>query len=229
MDMDDTDIEPTGDQFPVIERSFCAVRQTFGLGNQQVKLPTNIITFRVDSDLPGFTRTALEDACYEAWQRWVRVIGIKVDKHLNTKTTPTQIVTTTRMDGASGVLADQQLPYGSGVGLQMRIDSSERYIAADNPPNGMLNLIAVLCHEDGHCLGLQHIDAGGTPDLMNHTYRNGIFVPQPDDISYGRKLYGVPIAATPTTPGPPTVVGKPVNITVEQDGHKWAGTIQRVA
>lgn len=229
--IDDTDLEsPAGDQFPTVQPfTFCGVRQTFGLGEQQVKLPSNIITFRVDSDLPGFTRSQLEDVCMEAWQRWVRVIGIKVDKHANVKTTPTQIVTTLRMDGSSGVLADQMLPYGTGVGLRMRIDSSERYVASDNPPNGMLNLIAVLCHEDGHCLGLQHINAGSTPDLMNATYRNGIYVPQPDDISYGRKLYGSPIADNPPAPEPPTVNGKPVIVTVEQDGKKWSGTIQRVA
>jgi hypothetical protein len=222
------DINLTDFDLPAEATRFCGVVQSFGMGSAQVKLPSNIVTFRVDGDLPGFSRAELEDACMEGWKRWERCIGIKVDKHANPKTDPTQIVTATRMDGSSGVLADQQLPFGRGVGLLMRIDNGERWIAADNPSQGRINLIAVLCHEDGHCLGFQHINAGGTPDLMNPTYSPRIFVPQPDDISYGRKLYGPPITDVPPPVEPPTVNGKPVQITVEQEGKKWFGTIQRV-
>jgi hypothetical protein len=196
---------------------FCACTEAFGDGSQQVKLPSNQVTFRVDGDLPGISRSDFEAACMEAWKRWERVIGVRVDKHPNPKTAPTQYVIPSKMDGPSGVLADQMLPYGGGLDLRMRVDLNERWHIGDEPPVGKMNLIAVLCHEDGHALGFQHIMPEGDADLMNATYSPKIFVPQEDDISYGRKLYGPPLG------GPP--VGKPVNmtgkLTLEQDGKRW--------
>jgi hypothetical protein len=203
---------------------FCGVAESFGSGSAQLRLASNRVTFRVDSDLPGFSRVEFEDACMEAWKRWSRVIGVTADKHSNPKTDPTQYVVVMMLDGAGGVLADQVLPYGQPP-YRMRVDSVGPWVIADNPPPGKINLLAVLCHEDGHCLGMQHIDAKGTPDLMNPTYNARIIEPQEDDISYGRKLYGPPQATSP--PSTPGVL--PVVVTVEQGGKRWSGQIPRVA
>lgn len=205
---------------------FCGVSEAFGAGAAQVKLPSNRVTFIVRDVLPGLSREDQEAAHMESWRRWSRVIGITVDKHPNTKTDVTQIVTVVNLGGPLGVLADQMLPYGSGVNLRMRLDSSERWQVADNPSQGMINLLAVLTHENGHCLGMQHISADGSADLMNATYSPRIHSPQADDISYGRKLYGPPIdgGSSPQVP-----VQKPITVTVEQDGKRWAGSLPRVA
>lgn len=203
---------------------FCACTEAFGDGSQQVKLPSNLVTFRVDGALPGITVPQLEDACLQAWQRWAAVIGIKVDKHPNPKTDPTQYVVPAQMDGSSGVLADQELPYRGG-NLRMRLDFSERWHIGDDPPAGKINLLAVLCHEDGHCLGFQHIQPEGDPDLMNPVYDRKIFVPQDDDISYGRKLYGPPL----TAPGVPAkAVAYRSTVEIEQDGKRWRGDVSGV-
>lgn len=166
----------------------------------------------------------------EAWRRWQRVIGITVDRHTNPKTDPTQFVVTAQMDGASGVLADQMLPFGQTSMLRMRIDRSERWTVSDNPGPGLINLLAVLCHEDGHCLGMQHIPAEGDADLMNAVYSPRIYLPQEDDISYGRKLYGPPISVSPEPPGevPATL---PVEISFQAHGgtYRAKGNAKRVA
>jgi hypothetical protein len=204
---------------------FCGVHEAFGDGAAQVKLPSNRVTFLVRDTLPGIARDDLEAACLEAWKRWERVIGITVDKHPNNKTDATQIVTVANLGGPGGVLADQALPYGAGVNLRMRLDANERWIISDDPPAGRINLLAVLCHEDGHCLGMQHIAANGTPDLLNPTYSPVIYQPQTDDISYGVKLYGKPLPQ----PNPTPPASKPVIVTVEQDGRRWQGPIPRIA
>ena len=209
--------------------AFCGATASFGDGTAQVKLPTSLISFRVDGDLPGITRADFEAACFEAWRRWARVIGITVDKHANTKTDPTQIVVTTRLDRAGGVLADQQLPYGNGMGLLMRIDTSENWGIDDTPAQGVMNLLAVLCHEDGHCLGMQHIDAEGDADLMNPIYSPKIYLPQEDDISYGRKLYG-PAKAQPTPPtSPGTAMVDNLRVTIDGVTYEAKGPMRRVA
>jgi hypothetical protein len=211
--------------------NFCACTEAFGDGSQQVKLPSGLITFRVDGQLPGLSKADFEAACMEAWRRWERVIGIKVDKHANPKTDPTQYVLTAQMDGGSGVLADQELPYGRGTNLRMRVDHSERWTVNDAPGQGLINLIAVLAHEDGHCLGMQHISPEGDADLMNPTYSPKIYLPQEDDISYGRKLYGPPVVVSP--PANPTNAPSTCAVRIEFDAHggtyRATGTAKRVA
>lgn len=209
---------------------FCGVSEAFGDGSGQVKLPTNRVTFAVVGSLPGIPAADLEAACMEAWQRWARVIGITVDKHPNPKTDTTQIVTVAHLGGPSGVLADQQLPFGRGANLRMRIDSSEKWTISDNPGQGMINLLAVLTHENGHCLGLHHISAEGDADLMNPTYSPTIFLPQEDDVSYGRKLYGPPLApAVPPPSNLPTSLPCSFEVTFGGAKYRGAGSAKRVA
>jgi hypothetical protein len=209
---------------------FCGVTALFGDGTAQVKLPSSLVTFRVDSDLPGISRADFEAACMVAWRRWAKVIKITVDKHANPKTTPTQIVNGVRLDRRGGVLAQQELPFGSGIGLNMQVDTLEPWSLEDEPQQAM-SLPGVLCHEDGHCLGMQHIEPEGDPDLMNAIYRNGIFQPQPDDVVYGRKLYGGPLATpdVPNTPSTPSGAVIEVNFTVDGIKYRAAGTAKRVA
>lgn len=227
---------PTSDQFPVLPHQasplvrVCGVSEAFGEGAAQVKLPSNRITFSVRGTLPGITSADLDDACLEAWKRWERVIGVRVDKNPNPKTDATQIVTVANMGGPSGVLADQQLPYGSGMNLLMRLDSSERWTISDAPGPGQINLLAVLVHEDGHCLGMQHINADGDPDLMNPTYSPSIFRPQEDDIVYGRKLYGGPIVVEPAPePGLPKEIAATWEARIGTAVYRANGIAKRVA
>jgi hypothetical protein len=209
----------------------CGVSEAFGDGAAQVKLPSSRVTFIVRDTLPGISRGDLEAACMEAWQRWARVCGITVDKHPNNKTDATQIVTVDNLGGPSGVLADQMLPYGSGMNLRMRLDSNEEWAIDDTPAQGKINLLAVLAHENGHCLGMQHFAPEGTPDLLNAIYTPKVFQPQEDDIAYARKLYGPPIVTTPPVPPGdyPAVVPCSIEFTIGGAKYRAQGNAKRVA
>jgi hypothetical protein len=209
----------------------CGVPEAFGTGAAQVKLPSPLVTFRVDAAPPGITIAQLQDVLMYAWKGWQDVIGIRVDLHTNTKTDPTQFVIVAQMDGRSGVLADQELPYKPAL-LRMRLDPSERWSLADKPEGDKISLPTVLRHENGHCLGMQHISADGDKDLMNPTYDPLIYLPQEDDISYGRKLYGgpIPIPAPPSPPGQaPAILPVSVEITAYGGTYRAKGNAKRIA
>jgi hypothetical protein len=208
---------------------FCGVSEAFGAGAAQVKLPSSRVTFFCRDVLPGISREDFEAAVMEAWKRWAAVIGITVDKHANPKTDTTQIVSVADLDGPNGILADQQLPYGGGVNLLMRVDRVGPWVISDNPPAGKINLLAVLTHENGHCLGMQHISADGDADLMNPTYSPRIYLPQEDDVSYGRKLYGPPISSQPPPANLPSELAGSVEFEISGAKYRGKGTFKRVA
>lgn len=193
---------------------FCGVTAMLGDGiSGTPKLPTNRPTWRVENDLPGFSRTSFEDAIVEALHRWELVCDLVFDKHVNPKTNPTEIITVVRLDGPSGVLADQMLPYGNGP-FRMRIDSGERqWFLGDNPPPGAISLTTVLAHEFGHLIGLSHFPPGGQVDLMEPTYNPRVTRPQAAEALFAAKLYGQPKADEVPSDGP--VAGRPWTVRID--------------
>lgn len=206
----------------------CLNPEMLGDGSLQVRLPSNLILVRVRDELPGISRKELTDRVLEAWSLWSAKIGITValwneSLHGGQGTPPTQIVTAHNFgDGASGVLADQQLPYGNGTNLLMRIDAPSSKLAR-------AEFVTMLCHEHGHCLGIMHSSpTDGVKDLMDPMLQGGIVGPQAGDVTVARKMgYGLPGQDKPAPDK-----GDYIELTkTDPDGSKWAaaGYFKRVS
>lgn len=143
-------------------------------------------------------------------------------------------ITTQRLDGKSGVLADCQIPVGNvsadTTQLLMRLDDSEAWGMYENPPSGRIDLYRVVLHELEHGHGLGHKPASiQVPALISPVYSPVMRHLQPADVSELVRRYGAPQQAPAPPPEPPGTPKKPVNVTVEQDGKKWSGSLSRVA
>lgn len=123
-------------------------------------------------------------------------------------------ISTRRLDGPSGVLADCQIPTGNvdvdGTQLLMRLDDSEAWGIFDNPPANKIDLYRVILHEflHGHGLGHQPTNAG-QPALIAPMYSRSIRHLQPADKAELVRRYGRPRNVDPVGPAPtPAPAGK---------------------
>lgn len=140
-------------------------------------------------------------------------------------------VTTQRLDGASGVLADMQIPSpgsrSDNTQLVGRLDDSENWGLFDNPPAGTIDFYRVMLHEWLHACGLGHRPPSITkPALIAPLYSPTMRHLQPADKDELTRRYGSP---QPPIEPPPSAGRKPVNFKgiqeIEQGGQKWKGTV----
>jgi hypothetical protein len=98
------------------------------------------------------------------------------------------------IDGQWNVLALSELPPTNNFGgiLHQTFDQAE--FLSDG------EILACMCHEMGHVLGLGH---SGTGNLMAPVLDPGITAPQPQDIAAIQALYGPPQAVPAPPPLPP--------------------------
>ena len=116
------------------------------------------------------------------WSRW----GLRL---VPARGTPDILIRRQRLDGPAGTLADAQLPCGPvDSQLLVRLDNSESWTLAANPPQGKIDIRAVLSHEIGHTLGLGHSNDPNA--LMRPTYRPGLRKPQADEARHMLNRYG---------------------------------------
>lgn len=142
-------------------------------------------------------------------------------------------ITSRRLDGPSGVLADCQIPVGNvsvdQTQLLMRIDDSEAWGLYDSPPAGKIDFYRVVLHELLHGHGLGHKPANvHAPALIAPMYDRNIRNLQDADKAELARRYGQPVVATPT----PVPSGKPTTkVQVVIDGATWeaSGTMRRVS
>lgn len=149
------------------------------------------LTFRIAGDLPGIARTAFSSMTAAALKLWTDVCGLPEFREVTSG--GNIVVTTGQIDGKSGTLAWSMLPPADPA--EQRYDTAE-------PWGKGIDLIAVLAHEIGHALGLQHAPQNAKA-LMAPYYSDAILSPQPHDVARIRALYGDPEpTAVPEPPRP---------------------------
>lgn len=208
---------------------FCGNNETFGAGAEQYRLPTNRPTYCIRCTLPGITPGQFRQACKEAFGRWSKVCDVTFIE-VDDPNAAQFLIVNHQFDGSLGVLADCMLPTPGIRQQRMRIDQSENWVIADNVPANRIELRAVLCHEMGHGLGLQHFPNGPPPELMEASYKPSVVRPQQTEALFAAKLYGQPKDVQ--QPSDPTV-GPPVTMTsvLEQGSKRWEAktTFTRIA
>lgn len=209
---------------------FCGITAQFGEGAITYKLANQRPKFCVQATPPHITREQLIAACMEAFGRWSAVCDV-VFAPTDDANAAQFLVFTHPFDGPSGVLADCALPSPGMRQQEMRIDPSERWVISDNPPPGSLDLLAVLCHEIGHGIGLQHFPSGPPPELMEPVYNASIVRPQATEAAYASKLYGPPQTQPTPTPVPPLgdSIGVDLILTQGNVRYRAQGNAKRVA
>lgn len=205
--------------------TFCACREQFGLTSTPVyKLANQRPKFCVQTTPPHISRDDLIAACLEAFGRWSAVCDV-IFAPTDDANAAQFTVNTHTFDGPSGILADCELPSPGLAQQAMRIDPSEQWVVSDNPPMGALDLLAVLCHEIGHGIGLQHFDPNTPPpELMNPIYNPRIVKPQAGEIAFVQKLYGLPQTQPAPSPVPPVGDSLGVALIITQGNVKYRAT-----
>lgn len=125
----------------------------------------HVITWDVERGVTGFSREDVASVVEAAWALWSAVADVRSQRV--TSGSPNVLITSRRLDGQNGVLAQAQLPsqnQRSGT-LGLWLDTSEVWVLAKNPPPGKMDILRVIAHELGHSLGLGHAP-GGSPNLM---------------------------------------------------------------
>jgi hypothetical protein len=224
-------IDGDGDSEPA--RRFCAVpdRNTNGSicrwnqpawdGKRWVGTPApRKLLWTCDRSVPTYYRPSLE----WAWRQWEKVCAI-VAEYTDDERRADLVIQAGRIDGTSGTLAWANLPCGPDRQLASRIDTAERYHLDPTvrPDRGTVHLGAVMCHEFGHVLGLDH-DASPARSLLDPMYGADCLTPQAWDIEQAVMRYGPPIGATPT-PDPAPKPTKNATARVTIDGVVYAGVL----
>lgn len=199
----------------------CGNTELLAAGDGLFKMATNRPTWCLNATLPGIGGEALHGAIVAAFRSWELVCDLVFTEVQDTRAANILIIDHA-FDGPSGILADARLPTPGTKQQPVRIDRSERWTL--NGGNG-IKLITVLAHEFGHVIGFSHLPSSPPPDLMEAQYDPNVNAPQDTEIAIAAKLYGLPKASP--SPKPP-VSGKPVLVTLEQDGRQWQGNIPRV-
>jgi hypothetical protein len=180
----------------------------------------------------GLSAADCKDAITEALKEISSCCDIRHEYVANANGANIKIISQ-RLDGPSGVLADMQIPFTNAhpdsTQLTGRIDDSERYVLADNPPNGTIDFYRMILHELEHAHGLGHKPASiQSPALIAPIYSLAIRHLQKADIDELVRRYDTPQQA----PQPPASGAKPVNYKgiqeISQDGKIWRGEVSGV-
>ena len=151
--------------------SFCSVPEhaLADAARNICQWPKGVVpTYSIAEKLDAFTDAEYLELCDEAWAPWEARSGFRVE-YLD-QPNANIILTTARIDGPFGILADMMLPCGnvtSRTQLVGRFDVGETWVNADNPAGRMIDGIEVFRHEFGHAIGIGHWEQDDA--LMNPT------------------------------------------------------------
>jgi hypothetical protein len=155
--------------------------------------------------LPGLTLEVLTACYHQAFSNWQEVCGLVFEQTKDGKQADF-LIQARKIDRASGVLAEHELPFGTDQPLHGWFDTSESWTVSKTPGN-KIDLLAVSTHEFGHGIGLSHLQAPGS--LLNPYYVPGLQKPQKADIAEAQARYGKPVEEPKPLPTPtPTPDGK---------------------
>lgn len=163
------------------DRVFCALPMELeGVerGGYRRWAPGHVVSWAVDQPVQGFSRADFEAICQTAWELWEAVCGVRTRKAAGGER-PNVLISTQRIDGPLGVLAQAELPdvdQTSGT-LGCWFDSGDSWSLAKNPTGGRVDVLRVAGHEFFHNLGGGHAPAGSR-NLMAPTISD-IREPQP--------------------------------------------------
>lgn len=187
--------------------------------DQTCAWPHRKVTYLPRLQLQGISQEAMVRAFDQACQQWNAVCGIQLTR-VNDK--PANIVadsgtgTGNNLDGRGGTLAWSYLPCGQSANgtLQQMYDASESWSER--------MLVAVVCHEVGHAIGLSHLSSG---NLLAPYYSASVTKPQAGDIAEAVKRYGQP-QPVPTPPGENPVAT--VEVVIGGVTYRASGTMKVV-
>jgi len=192
---------PDGEVGPVTERSLNEIRicghpDRMALSNVKPWRKRHL-TWSYVGSLSTVTTDDFHTAANLAFGYWSSVCGLTFER---TASSADIVLNTGDIDGQFGTLAYSGLPNGNDSQIGQKYDSQEPWVIASNPPRHKIDLVAVICHEVGHAIGLVHIPQSGEPALMNPTYRPGLRMPQQQDIQKIQAFYGPSKQPEPTPP-----------------------------
>lgn len=151
------------------------------------------VTYQAALQLQQLTVAETTSIFARACRQWNAVCGIRLQPARGDRPDIVADVGSGRrhdFDGPGGVLAWSEMPCGSERQLQQMYDRDERWSQS--------MLLAVVCHEIGHAIGIPHIQAG---NLMAPYYDPDVTGPQAGDIAEAVRRYGQPQPEVPPTTG----------------------------
>lgn len=174
------------------ERVICGYKPA-AIGSNPSRWPSErLIRYRIAlPGLPGVNRDAFRVCFRAACNMWENECGLWFDE-VDSKE---NFVVTSMAQQPGGVLADCTLPYQFPV--RMRVDASEPWSIACNPPPNRVDLLIVLAHELGHGIGLDH----GGDSLMKPVYDPRMTIGDWER-QLAQEAYGTPRPRQPQAPPP---------------------------
>lgn len=182
--------------------TLCGVKEVAALSGGMIrKWPDHMTTLRwtLVGSFHQFDDDIAIKAAAEAWNNWAEVCGLRFEYAEPNDPRGVHVpLDVGRIDGPNGVLAQAYLADGTERPKNQLADSAERWAVSANAPSDRVDLVAVLCHESGHSLGIEHLSPGA---LMQPTYQPGLRTPQQEDIQQAQLRYGKP-KPKPVSPVP---------------------------
>ena len=140
---------------------------------------------------PNISRTQSQKLVATAWKLWTQHIPVKVEKGRYSSRADIRFDmgrgARYGFDGVGNVLAWAEMPcLDTDVQLQTMYDADEPWTREQQAAG--VYALAVLAHEIGHVLGLDHSQNAG--DLMAPFYNPAIWAPQAGDVKRVQRYYG---------------------------------------
>lgn len=186
-------------------------------------VPSNMeLRYHVVGALPNLTKAQTDAAFAEGLGYWTAVCAV-VFVRVDNPQSANLLYKIGKIDGPSSTLAWCELPEGKdtpNTQLNSLFDSGEPWVVSNDPPNGRIDAVRVICHETGHGIGLDH---GPDGNLLAPYYDPRIRKPQAWDVAEAQVRYGPPVpVGGPSVPAS----GKAVVEILLPSGVKYHGELE---